>query len=408
MEMIKPFRRLEMQHLEARELMANAIFAHIDIQNIPNAPLKLHSAIEAAYTAKENGKATNITFERGPGPGTDYPDLLRVYGTEQADVVVIEDFGPGRVHISLTSKTSSGKFVRQTYIHSLDSETEVVVHGLGGDDTIVNRSSLKMHALGGDGNDHIEAGNNSDALSGGNGDDRLIGGISNDHLDGGNGNDVLIGGRGNDVLISGTGFNELYGDADRDTLDSTQSYGDTAYGGDGDDTLLGGSQHDKLYGEDGVDTIRGGRGNDQIFGGSGTDFLYGDGENDQIFGGSENDLIWGGDGHDDLFGEDGFDQLFGQSGSDLLDGGQDGFEDFLVGGTGVDFFFGDHVIKGKWHAAPWEQYWKHSFYTTEAILDASDEDKRGGYLQEFSHVKGFSLTYADHVERARQRVRSSP
>ncbi len=410
--MIKPFRQLSMQRLEMRELMANAIFAHMDIQNIPNAPLKLHSAIEADYTAKENGKAKNITFERTSGPGTEYSYRLRVIGTEQPDVVVIEDFGPNRIHASLTSKTASGKTVRQTYVLALDGvETEVVVNGLGGDDTIVNRSRLKLSALGGDGNDHIEAGNNGDALYGDNGDDRLIGGIYNDHLDGGNGNDILIGGRGNDVLVSGTGVNVLYGDADHDTLDSTQSYGDTAFGGDGDDTLLGGPQHDTLYGEDGVDIIHGGRGHDEIFGGSGNDFLYGDGENDQIYGGSENDFIFGGEGHDDLFGEDGYDQLFGQGGSDLLHGGQDGFDDFLVGGAGKDYFFGDHVVKGKWRASPFIEYWDYTYYTSEAILDASEEDQRGDFLWFFSRQEpnempdGSFNTYEYHIERARQRVR---
>ena len=60
--------------------------------------------------------------------------------------------------------------------------------------------------------------------------------------------------------------------------------------------------------------------------------------NDMLFGGEGDDFLAGGVDDDQLFGEDGTDYLVGQSGDDYLDGGDDGFQDTLYGGSGADTF----------------------------------------------------------------------
>lgn len=124
----------------------------------------------------------------------------------------------------------------------------------------------------------------------------------------------------------------------------------------------------RIYGRGGDDVITvssaltakviayGGLGNDTVTGGGGDDLLFGgdapvislipitrktapvnDGD-DILIGGAGNDTLRGGTGNDDLFGQAGVDHLYGEAGNDHLDGGSDGVDDYLTGGTGVDTF----------------------------------------------------------------------
>ncbi|MGI9570622.1 MAG: calcium-binding protein, partial [Desulfobulbia bacterium] len=54
---------------------------------------------------------------------------------------------------------------------------------------------------GGDGNDILIGGKNSDALFGGDGDDFIFGGKGRDLIIGGDGADTVNGGKGKDVLV---------------------------------------------------------------------------------------------------------------------------------------------------------------------------------------------------------------
>jgi len=121
-----------------------------------------------------------------------------------------------------------------------------------------------------------------------NGNDTLVGSYSNDYLDGGYGSDYLYGRSGNDTLVAGYDYAYNYLD-----------------GGDG---------HDSLYGGYGTDVMHGGYGNDYLFGNYGKDYLY------------------------------------GESGNDTLNGGDDGFADYLNGGTGADKF----QIEWYWTGSSWQ------------------------------------------------------
>lgn len=105
---------------------------------------------------------------------------------------------------------------------------------------------------GGDGNDLLIGGRNTDGISGRDGDDTIQGGPGVDVLDGGNGNDVLNGGGGGDILT---------GEEGDDVLDGV-SGDDILLGGPGNDLLRGGTGHDVLQGDGGDDTQTGGQGND--------------------------------------------------------------------------------------------------------------------------------------------------
>lgn len=210
-----------------------------------------------------------------------------------------------------------------------------VIQGAGGNDTI----------YGGDGNDVLKGQAGSDTLFGEAGDDEIHGGAGNDAIDGGEGSDLAYGHTGNDTLHGGGGDDVLYG----------RNADDTIYGGDGDDRLYGGGQNDRLFGEAGLDRlfgtngdnvldggegndgIYGGYGNDRLSGGEGHDVIRGYAGNDTLLGEAGNDRLFGGDGDDTIYGGDGTDSLYGEAGNDGLFGG--GSEtDALTGGAGSDRF----------------------------------------------------------------------
>ncbi len=106
-----------------------------------------------------------------------------------------------------------------------DSVSELRLRGLGGDDTLVNRTSIPSRIYGHSGNDTLIGGSANDRLYGstGNdelfgmaGDDYLSGSSHNDLLSGGDGDDSLWGGSGTDGLLGGTGFNNLRGQSGAD------------------------------------------------------------------------------------------------------------------------------------------------------------------------------------------------
>jgi Ca2+-binding RTX toxin-like protein len=81
-----------------------------------------------------------------------------------------------------------------------------------------------------------------------------------------------------------------------------------------------------------------GAGNDTVYGGSGKDWLMGEAGNDRLYGWAGEDVLVGGLDNDDLYGEGDKDWLYGDPGDDYLNGGNDGFADYLRGGTGADRF----------------------------------------------------------------------
>lgn len=166
-------------------------------------------------------------------------------------------------------------------------------------------------------------------------DQSLTGTEAGDLLAGDDGDDTLQGGGGDDRLAARGGDDALNGGEGEDWL----------WGDGGDDRLNGAAGDDALVGGDGADTLRGGDGNDNLAGHSGADSLAGDAGADTLVGGEGDDSADGGDGddwvaggigNDALHGGEGIDTLDGNDGLDTLRGADDGWLDFLNGGSGDD------------------------------------------------------------------------
>lgn len=187
-------------------------------------------------------------------------------------------------------------------------DTQIIVLGEEGDDTIEGYENYSVNGggyqgrhvfIGGDGRDMLLAEGTHNVLIGSSDDDSLycrrqsfqsladdsdnvlIGGMGNDYLESKNYmGSVLIGGGGNDVLkgidlaseimIGGTEWDTLWGGPGYDILHGGEM-NDTLYGQDGKDILLGGGAHDTLYGGGENDILIGGWGTDTLYGGPGND-----------------------------------------------------------------------------------------------------------------------------------------
>ncbi|WFS69519.1 calcium-binding protein (plasmid) [Agrobacterium leguminum] len=109
-------------------------------------------------------------------------------------------------------------------------------------------------------------------------------------------------------------------------------------GGSGDDQIEGRAGNDSLWGQAGNDILVGGIGADSLYAGDGDDTLRGDEGNDNLYADAGADHLSGGDGDDYLSGDDGDDHLWGENGKDRLYGGAG--DDFLFGGEGNDTLTG--------------------------------------------------------------------
>ncbi len=296
--------------------------------------------------AEENARAINVKVEG---------DSILIQGTEDDDRITVSDLPDGKVLIEIQSFPTSGKGINQRFVAQVRRDTGlfgslaqlnssvISINAKGGNDTVTTRTTVPLLAWGGEGNDLLESTLGESTFFGENGNDTLLGSPQNDVLHGDAGDDTIIGNGGSDILYGDEGHNRLEGGSGHDTLNARGGYGDVLVGGDNDDTLIGSLYADELYGGDGKDILEGRDGNDLLVGDAGEDTLDGGDGNDQIFGGSENDAIYGGAGNDELFGDDGLDWLLGGIGNDILDGGADAYRDNLVGGTGVDYFFGNYA-----------------------------------------------------------------
>jgi Ca2+-binding RTX toxin-like protein len=152
-------------------------------------------------------------------------------------------------------------------------------------------------AYGGDGNDSMQGSQTlGDTLSGGAGEDFITGEGGNDWLWGGLGKDEIHGRDGEDSLFAGLDDDKLYGENGNDDL----------YGGSGDDWPIGG------WDDAGEDFANGEQGDDYVAGGAGDDHLYGDIGADRIYGGFGNDLLHAGADTDvdTMKGEGDFDTFY--------------------------------------------------------------------------------------------------
>jgi Ca2+-binding RTX toxin-like protein len=90
-------------------------------------------------------------------------------------------------------------------VDNVAADIERVVGSSSGDN-ITGRAALASELLGGNGDDHLQGGSNTDTLRGQLGDDQstLLGGAGADLLDGGPGNDTINGEANNDVITGST------------------------------------------------------------------------------------------------------------------------------------------------------------------------------------------------------------
>jgi Ca2+-binding RTX toxin-like protein len=241
---------------------------------------------------------------------------------------------------------------------------DLVVWGLGGNDSIVFQGDLNGSQFyysgivnAGAGNDYVKGNSGTRALDarfyGEDGNDTLIG-VGGDainftpssYLDGGNGDDVLISSMQFDTQVGGTGNDWMsffqgghaIGGSGNDTIASR--FGELyANGGTGADVIYGGDQNDVLSGDEGIDLLVGRGGDDYLYLNADGGTAYGNDGNDVGVGAEDADNFIMGDGNDAAYGYGGRDYLLAEGGNDTLIAG-DG-NDVIYGGTGVNFMYGD-------------------------------------------------------------------
>ena len=217
-----------------------------------------------------------------------------------------------------------------------------VIVGDNGPNSILGNSGVDQ-IWGEGGADTIRGGAGDDDLFGGDGTDSVFGNSGNDELDGGIDRDILVGDSdfvetmGNDILNGGEGNDDLYGDLN---VSAPGAYGgncgnDELHGGNGTDLLIGDTNF-AAPSKDGDDQLFGDADNDTLWGDAGPSFdpvgmSYGSGAGDDILeGGTHNDTIRGQRGSDtyvfaqsfiqetDTLTEHGYGDAYGGS-ADLLD-----------------------------------------------------------------------------------------
>ncbi|RAK28268.1 hemolysin type calcium-binding protein [Actinoplanes lutulentus] len=288
---------------------------------------------EAASWGYATAGSTNVKFD------ADWKATNKVVITRSGRTVTIDDrleIKPGKGCKRVKGDKTK---VRCT---TTKTPTKVYVELRDRNDSVVNKSNLRLIANGGSGNDKLTGGPKADVLDGddfayrsGSGNDKIYGGAGNDDIDAGDGSDYVSAGDGNDRIAG-----------DCDCLTGRNRAGnDELRGGNGNDVLAGMYGHDKLYGGNGNDFLNGAIGRDRLEGGAGDDQLLGD-LNSGPFAA---DVVLGGSGRDTVdyqYAKAVSVDLDGVSGDDGLPGERDtvGADvENLVGGAGNDRLIGNNA-----------------------------------------------------------------
>ncbi len=332
--------------------------------------------------ARTFGPQNSLVIDGGDGEDFFYAGSLGGLTTIDFENQLFIDTG-GNEHVILNFEAAQGTNGLDRMYGALDRENRFF--GGGGDDLI----------YGGNQNDILSGGANSDRIYGLGGDDLIMGDGHADFMDGGDGVDTVsyysrygfggavtvdlttgLGGGASgagDVLenienVIGTTYRDiLVGSAVANRLSGMEG-DDSISGGAGDDVLVGGLGADEIDGGDGVDTAsyeaselgvtvftsgRVGRDGEaegdqltdieNIIGSGFDDLILLDSDvamTNRVDAGAGDDRVRSLDGGDDVLnGDDGDDALVGGVGNDRLSGGAD--NDRLFGGGGNDRLFGD-------------------------------------------------------------------
>jgi hypothetical protein len=313
----RPIRKLRMESLERREVMA----ANVTATLAPDGLLQIEGTPrdDVIVVSQVNGQIS-VSGVRG---------TFAASRVKAVDVVGLE----GNDEIRLDSEAWNTQFKYPNPFISVDMlpneliRVPVLVDGGAGNDTIVGGAAADV-LLGGAGNDSVDGNSGDDVIHGGAGDDTIYGRAGNDRIYADEGNDSALGGSGDDTVYADDGNDRVHGEDGNDSIWGGNG-DDTLNGGLGDDSLSAEQGRDQVFGDLGHDVLTGGDGDDWLTGGDGDDYLLGNEGNDYLEGNSGNDMLHGAAGNDTLYGGDHNDELHGGTGSDALYGqaGRDRFFD---------------------------------------------------------------------------------
>ena len=277
--------------------------------------------------------------------------------------------------------------------NNLPQANDIITTGFtlgGGSDGILDEDGTNI-IIGGDANDNLTGGSQTDWIAGDYADFIRGPGFvpqefvsvsdsqgGNDGISGKSGWDLIVAGAGDDIASGHSGRDIVVGDNARATwgAGSIQRIESTSTNIGGNDTLYGNSNHDLIVGGFGEDNVDAGTDNDFVFGDNavatvfanhtveaaeaiasangGNDTLAGAAGHDFIVGGTADDQISGGSEHDVIFGDHArfdstlpLDQNFESIFTSAVEGGGidtihgDAGDDFVIGGQAGDQLFGD-------------------------------------------------------------------
>jgi Ca2+-binding RTX toxin-like protein len=303
------------------------------------------------------GKETTVDVMVGEGTTPEDQVLVAFDKDAVADIKVINapaefTFSLGKGNDVLNGSIIAAEAAKNFGAGAGPTDRELVVYGGEGNDTITGGGDTDL-IHGNEGNDTLAGGAGKDVLFGDEGDDVLDEGALGD------GDDVLWGGDGTvdlpdagvrgrnhgidrvsyagrvkadpgdpnktvvDPVVVTIGSSADDGSPSRDEKDEVKADIEEVVGTDGDDVLVAGTA---------AATLRGGKGDDVLYGGDGDDNLDGGEGNDRLFGGGGKDTLSGGKGNDTLYGF--FKPETGDHPS-LVAGADEG-PDTYVGGEGTD------------------------------------------------------------------------
>lgn len=172
----------------------------------------VYNAEAATFNNGNDVALIDVSGSTTPTPGTivlatdpcDPSQLaLVVTGTTLDDNIDVKLKG-ANVEVTIDPKGGGAKITQSIPLASITGH--IIVYGLDGDDQIEIKDKIANEAMlfGGNGKDHIKAGDGNSVLVGGDGDDKLQAGKGRDLLIGGDGKDHLQGKDADDILIAGT------------------------------------------------------------------------------------------------------------------------------------------------------------------------------------------------------------